>query len=139
MQARPPELQIQELRAEVERLTRERDQAEELAALAVTRATTKDGKLIRLQCRVERLFDFIKHGDDKHQAWLKEAILKHFDDVAWPSFRAAYDDTTGTREGGWGFVWGGCLALRDHRNQRLPALIQQVHRLVIPLRLRLFR
>lgn len=28
--------------------------------------------------KIETLFDAIKHGDEKHQAWLKEAIEKHF-------------------------------------------------------------
>ena len=26
----------------------------------------------------ETLFDAIKHGDEKHQAWLKQAIEDHF-------------------------------------------------------------
>lgn len=30
------------------------------------------------RARVNRLFDAIKHGDDEHQAWLKEAIECHY-------------------------------------------------------------
>ncbi len=28
--------------------------------------------------KVNTLFDSIKHGDEKHQTWLKEAIERHF-------------------------------------------------------------
>lgn len=29
--------------------------------------------------RITTLFDAIKHGDVKHQAWLKQAIIDHFE------------------------------------------------------------
>lgn len=45
-------------------------------------STTDGGNLLYalewLMGRVENLFETIKHGDEKHQAWLKEAIDKHF-------------------------------------------------------------
>ncbi len=37
-----------------------------------------DARLVSLQCRVETLFDAIKHGDDNHQAWLEHKIKEHF-------------------------------------------------------------
>lgn len=32
----------------------------------------------KLEAKVKTLFDAIKHGDERHQLWLKEAINKHF-------------------------------------------------------------
>ena len=31
-----------------------------------------------LEAKVKSLFDKIKHGDEQHQSWLKDAIEKHF-------------------------------------------------------------
>lgn len=38
--------------------------------------------------KIESLFDAIKHGDDEHRAWLKEAIEKHFADLPVPPARS---------------------------------------------------
>ena len=32
----------------------------------------------KLQKGIDTLFDSIKHGDEKHRAWLKKAIEDHF-------------------------------------------------------------
>jgi hypothetical protein len=43
-----------------------------------------------LEGRIERittLFDAIKHGDEKHQQWLKEAIEAHFEGQPVPEAR----------------------------------------------------
>lgn len=34
--------------------------------------------VIHLIDKIESLFDAIKHGDEKHQTWLKETIKTHF-------------------------------------------------------------
>jgi hypothetical protein len=34
----------------------------------------------RLRGSIDSLFDKIKHGDKEHQEWLKDALLKHFDE-----------------------------------------------------------
>lgn len=33
---------------------------------------------IQLKVKIETLFDAVKHGDEEHQRWLKEAIDSHF-------------------------------------------------------------
>ena len=33
---------------------------------------------LQLQKQISTLYDVIKHGDEEHQKWLKEAIDKHF-------------------------------------------------------------
>jgi hypothetical protein len=37
-----------------------------------------------LQARIHSLFDAIAHGDNKHRAWLRNAIEMHFDGFAVP-------------------------------------------------------
>lgn len=36
-------------------------------------------ELVALRKKTKTLFDAIKHGDDKHQEWLREAINNHFE------------------------------------------------------------
>jgi hypothetical protein len=38
----------------------------------------QDRALAALQEQVRTLFDAIKHGDEAHQAWLKQALFDHF-------------------------------------------------------------
>ena len=54
--------------------------------LSVTRFFTRNRKkkliseLNVMRKKVDTLFDAIKHGDDKHQRWLKNAIEDHFNE-----------------------------------------------------------
>lgn len=54
------------------------------ALLCATCASEKRERELRVEAQAEAaqlistLFDAIKHGDEKHQAWLKEAIDDHF-------------------------------------------------------------
>jgi 5-formyltetrahydrofolate cyclo-ligase len=45
---------------------------------AVEREQRVKRELSQAQAREASLFEAIKHGDEKHQAWLKETIDKHF-------------------------------------------------------------
>lgn len=38
---------------------------------------SKDKELEQLRAKLSTLFEAIKHGDEKHQLWLKDAIEKH--------------------------------------------------------------
>jgi len=38
-----------------------------------------------LKWKICTLFEAIKHGDEKHQAWLKEAIATHFETGSQPA------------------------------------------------------
>lgn len=54
----------------------ENDQDRDVALERATKLVTK----------VETLFDAIKHGDEDHQGWLKEAIRCHFNDLPMPEY-----------------------------------------------------
>lgn len=45
-------------------------------------------RLMSLEARVDTLFDAIKHGDEDHQGWLKEAIDCHFAGKPMPTYVA---------------------------------------------------
>lgn len=40
----------------------------------------------RLHERISSLFSAIAHGDEKHRAWLKEAIVAHFEGRPVPNW-----------------------------------------------------
>lgn len=58
----------------------ERDRAAQRAALEVAKDQLREAKRAneRFPTGVDSLYEAIKHGDDEHQAWLKNAIEKHF-------------------------------------------------------------
>lgn len=46
---------------------------------AETEAESLRAELAACKRKIDELFPVIAHGDDKHRAWLKDAIEKHFD------------------------------------------------------------
>jgi hypothetical protein len=50
-------------------------------------------ELARINSKIQTLFDAIKHGDEDHQAWLKEAIRCHFEGLPMPEYVAGKPST----------------------------------------------
>jgi hypothetical protein len=51
-------------------------------------------ELASIKHKIETLFDAIKHGDEDHQGWLKEAIHCHFNGLPMPEYVAGKPKVT---------------------------------------------
>ena len=58
-------------------LMNENDTLRHQKSLLANEILSQDKELNDLYEKVDTLFDAIKHGDEAHQAWLKDAIEKH--------------------------------------------------------------